>query len=185
MSSNFKRQIPNMLSVLRLFMVPLFVVGYFKYKAHVAAIIYVTAWITDALDGYLARRNGWITDVGKILDPIADKIMQLAAAFCFALENYIYFIVVFLLFLKEFGMLYASVRIKKERNIVVAASWFGKLSTVILFVCAFLRLMIRSNATLDIVVVAIMVICMSFALSMYYFKEFKGKYNLNVFNKAN
>ena len=172
-----------MLSVLRLFMVPLFVVGYFKYKASVAATIYVVAWITDALDGYLARRNGWITDIGKILDPIADKFMQLAAAFCFALENHVFFIVVTLLFLKEFGMLYASVRIKKERNIVVAANWFGKLSTVILFVCAFLRLMIRNNPTLDVVVAIIMVSCMCFALCMYYFKEFRGKYNLNVFHK--
>ncbi len=183
MSSNLKKQIPNMLSTLRLLMVPLFVVGYFKYKAHVAAIIYVTAWLTDALDGYLARRNGWITDVGKILDPIADKIMQLAAAFCFAIENSIYFIVVILLFLKEFGMLYASVRIKKEHNIVVAANWFGKLSTVVLFLCAFLRLIIRNNGVLDMAVVSIMVVCMTFALSMYYFKEFRGKYNLNVFHK--
>lgn len=183
MNSKIKRQIPNMLSTLRLFMVPLFVVSYFKCRVHIAAIIYVAAWLTDALDGYLARHNGWITDVGKILDPIADKFMQLAAAICFALENKLFFIVVTLLCLKEFGMLYASVRIKKEHNIVVAANWFGKLSTVILFVCAFLRLIIRDNCVLDVIVVAVMILCMCFALSMYYFKEFRGKYQLNVFHK--
>lgn len=183
MDAKIKRQIPNILSSLRLLMVPLFVISYFKCKVHIAAIIYVTAWLTDALDGYLARRNNWITDVGKILDPIADKIMQLAAAVCFALENAIFLIVVALLFFKELGMLYASVRIKKEHNIVVAANWFGKLSTVVLFLCAFLRLMIRDNPVLDVIVVSTMIICMAFALTMYYFKVFKGKYQLNVFNK--
>ncbi len=183
MDAKIKRQIPNILSTLRLLMVPLFIIGYFKCKVYIAAIIYVVAWLTDALDGYLARRNGWITDVGKILDPIADKIMQLAAAICFALENSIFFIVVALLFLKELGMLYASVRIKKEHNIVVAANWFGKLSTVVLFLCAFLRLMIRDNPVLDMVVVFTMIICMVFALTMYYFKVFRGKYQLNVFHK--
>ena len=183
MDSKIKRQIPNMLSTLRLFMVPLFVVSYFRCKVQVAAIIYVTAWLTDALDGYLARHNGWITDVGKILDPIADKFMQLAAAWCFAMENSLFYIVVALLFFKELGMLYASVRIKKEHNIVVAANWFGKLSTIVLFGCAFLRLIIRDNSILDIVVVAVMILCMFFALAMYYFKEFRGKYQLNVFHK--
>ena len=164
-------------------MVPIFVVSYFRCKVFVAASVYVLAWLTDALDGYLARRNNWITDVGKILDPIADKFMQLSAAVCFSLENPIFFIVVALLFLKELGMLYASVRIKKEHNIVVAANWFGKLSTVVLFICAFLRLLVRNNGVLDIIVVSVMLICMTFALAMYYFKVFRGKYQLNVFHK--
>ena len=183
MDSKIKRQIPNILSCLRLLMVPAFVVGYFKCRLYVAVTIYVVAWLTDALDGYLARRNGWITDVGKILDPLADKFMQLAAASCFAAQNSIYFIVVVLLFLKELGMLYASVRIKKERNIVVAANWFGKLSTIMLFCCAGTRLIVRDNPVLDIAVVTVMVACMTFALLMYYFKEFRAKYQLNVFRK--
>ena len=80
-------------------------------------------------------------------------------------------------------MLYASVRIKKEHNIVVAANWFGKLSTVILFLCAFTKLIIRNNGVLDVIVVSVMIICMAFALAMYYFKVFRGKYRLNVFHK--
>ena len=183
MDHKIKRQIPNILSAIRLIMVPIFVFAYFRCKVFVAAAIYVAAWITDALDGYLARRNNWITDVGKILDPIADKFMQLAAAICFAFENSIFFIVVALLFFKELGMLYASVRIKKEHNIVVAANWIGKLSTVILFLCAFTRLIVRNNGVLDVILVSVMIICMAFALAMYYFKVFRGKYRLNVFHK--
>lgn len=177
-----KKQIPNMLSVLRLCMIPVFVVCYFKYtvgwKAFIAAGIYVIAWATDALDGYLARRNNWITDLGKFLDPLADKLMQLTAAICFTIENSIFLIVVIPLLIKEFGMLFASMYIHKKRNVVVSSNWYGKLATILLFLCAFTRLIIKGNPTLDIVIAVLMLACMIFSLLMYYFKEYKGKYNL-------
>ena len=77
-----KRQIPNILSAIRLLAVPVFVAVFFSDIANAniwALVIFVAAELTDILDGYLARRNGWITDVGKILDPLADKLMQAAA----------------------------------------------------------------------------------------------------------
>ncbi len=178
-----KRQIPNILSVIRLIMVPIFIAGYFKFKPLVALFIYLLAWITDALDGYLARRNNWITDLGKILDPLADKLMQLSAAICFAIDNSIFLIVVIPMFFKEIAMIYASFKIKKAHNVVVVSHWYGKVATVLLFVCAFTRLIVRDNLTLDLVIAVCMLICMLFALLMYYIKDYKGKYNLNLFHK--
>ncbi len=178
-----KRQIPNMLSVLRLLMIPLFVVCYFKNENGVAATVYVLAWITDALDGYLARRNNWITDLGKILDPLADKLMQLTAAVCFTCDNKIFLIVVIPLLIKEFGMLFAAVKIKKQHNIVVAASWYGKVATVLLFICAFTRILVRNNPVFDIILAVFMLFCMVFSLIMYYLKDFKGKYDLKLINR--
>lgn len=172
-----------MLSVLRLIMIPAFVVCYFKQKAYISAIIYVAAWATDVLDGYLARRNNWITDLGKFLDPMADKLMQLAAALCFTMENAVFLIVVIPLLIKEFGMLFASLRITNTQNIVVSSDWYGKLATVLLFVCAFTRLLVRGNPVLDIIIAVFMLACMIFSLLMYYFKVFRGKYKLNLFHK--
>ena len=68
------KHIPNVLTVLRLFMVPLFLIVYFMVSPIVALPISWLAALTDVLDGYLARRNGWITRLGKLLDPIADKL---------------------------------------------------------------------------------------------------------------
>ncbi len=182
-----KRQIPNMLSCLRLLMIPIFVVCYFKYssgsKTAIAATVYLLAWLTDALDGYLARRNNWITDLGKILDPLADKLMQLTAAICFAIENSVFYFVAIPLFIKEFVMTIAAIKIKRQKNIVVAASWYGKVATVLLFICAFLRIVIRNNPTLDIFMALFMLSCMIFSLVMYYFKIFKGKYDLTIINR--
>ena len=77
-----RKQIPNILSVIRLLMVPVFIAIYFSdiKNAEIWALaVFVAAELTDVLDGYLARKNGWTTEAGKILDPLADKLMQAAA----------------------------------------------------------------------------------------------------------
>ena len=181
-----KRQIPNILSSLRLCMIPAFVVCYFKYtagwKLFISLCIYALAWATDALDGYLARKNNWITDLGKFLDPLADKLMQLAAALCFTMENKIFLLVTVPMIIKEFCMLWASARIINSKHIVVSANWYGKLATLILFLCSFTRMVVRDNPTLDVVIALIMLTCLIFSLLMYYFKDFKGKYKLDLFS---
>lgn len=161
-------------------MIPMFVISYFKYKPYIAAIVYVVAWITDALDGYLARKNNWITDVGKILDPLADKLMQLTAAICFTVDNLIFLTVLIPLVLKELIMLIGGMLVIRRKKIVVQAHWYGKVATVVIFVCALLRILIRANLALDITVCAIMFGMMLFALLMYYFKVFRGKYNETI-----
>ncbi len=158
-------------------MIPLFVVSYFKFNPYVATAIYVAAWLTDALDGYLARRNNWITDIGKLLDPLADKLMQLAAAVCFTIDNLLFLAVLIPLVLKETAIMVGGMLIIKRNKVVVQASWYGKLATIVIFVCAFLRLLIRDSLALDITVCVLILFMLIFSLLMYYFKVFRGKYN--------
>lgn len=169
-----------MLSILRLIMIPLFIAVYFKYPdgkgVYYDAGIYVLAWATDALDGWLARRNGWITEAGKILDPLADKAMQFSAVLCFTIESKMFLIVLIPLVIKELGMLIGSMIIIKKSSTVAPSRWYGKVATCVLFLCALIRILIRGNTALDIVLSIIMLATMLFALIMYYFKAFKGKY---------
>lgn len=82
--------LPNKLSILRIVMVPLFVVMYFlafTWSPYVALAIFILAALTDMLDGYIARKYNLVTDLGKLLDPIADKILVCAALFCIAVTN--------------------------------------------------------------------------------------------------
>ena len=78
------KYIPNILSVLRILMAIAFALVFILWpdRFYVAVIIFVVAGATDVLDGILARRFGWITNAGKILDPLADKLMQLTALVC-------------------------------------------------------------------------------------------------------
>ena len=77
--------IPNVLTMIRLLLVPVFVVVYFRTSAepkYAALAIFAAASLTDMLDGYLARKLNQITDFGKLFDPLADKLMVLTALVC-------------------------------------------------------------------------------------------------------
>ena len=124
------RHIPNILSVLRIGMVGVFVY-LFCAGRHVAALcVYVLAFLTDILDGYLARRNNWITNIGKLLDPLADKLLLVAALICIYIgKRQPAFLVLFLFSaVKELLMILGSMVMLRHR-VVVYADWFGKIAT--------------------------------------------------------
>ena len=83
------KNIPNILSVIRIMLVAVFVYSAFCISDKVALVVFLIAGATDVLDGYLARRNNWITDLGKILDPFADKLMQCTVLVSLYIKRYI------------------------------------------------------------------------------------------------
>ena len=139
--------LPNRLSLLRICMVPLFVAAYFLpcfWGAFIAVALFLLAAATDFLDGYIARKYGMVTDLGKLLDPIADKILVCAALFCVVATNplqYYYeaWAVTFGLILLTLGatviisreLLISVVRmIAASKGVVVQANVFGKIKTI-------------------------------------------------------
>ncbi|MEL7609019.1 MAG: CDP-alcohol phosphatidyltransferase family protein [Bacillota bacterium] len=119
------RHIPNILSALRVAMVGLFIYLFVSNRMLAVLIVFVAAFLTDLLDGYLARRNGWITDVGKVLDPLADKLMLLTALVCFYTRNWIPAWLLIIVLAKELLMIVGGVLLYRK-NVVVYADWFGK-----------------------------------------------------------
>ncbi len=95
-----------------------------------ALCIFVFAFLTDVLDGYLARSYGWVSNVGKLLDPLADKLMTLAALVCiYAGKQKPAYLALFLLMaLKELLMVIGGLFMAR-RKIVVMAAWPGKIAT--------------------------------------------------------
>lgn len=106
------------------------------------AILFVIASITDFLDGYLARKRNEITDFGKFLDPIADKVLTLAAMLYivqFKTPYQFWWILILIVVTREFVV--SAVRmIAASKNIVIAASIYGKIKTVITTITLFLIL---------------------------------------------
>ena len=85
-----KINIPNLLTILRIFAVPIFII-FASYDVvtgsnYIALFVFVLASLTDLLDGYLARKNKQVTNFGKIMDPLADKLLVITALLCL-LEN--------------------------------------------------------------------------------------------------
>ncbi|MBE5756369.1 MAG: CDP-alcohol phosphatidyltransferase family protein [Clostridiales bacterium] len=132
--------IPNILSFFRITLIPFIVIFYLSLKKKVlASILVLISGVTDLLDGFIARKFNLITDLGKILDPIADKLTQLTVLFCLIIPHPLMIIPFLLLFLKEIlAGIVGLILIKKE--FVPFAVWHGKLSTAFLYLTMFLHL---------------------------------------------
>lgn len=127
--NTFKKNIPNIISTLRIMLAIIFPFIFIANKINLAFIIFVTAAISDALDGFLARKWNVISDYGKRIDPIADKCLSCSALILISIfENALLSIVLILEFIIIINniLLYA-----KKKNIYVSKS--GKIKTVLLF----------------------------------------------------
>lgn len=120
------RHIPNILCVLRILMVGVFVAFFVQEQYLACTIVYCLAFFTDVLDGYLARRNNWITDLGKLLDPVADKLMLIVTLLCFYLKGWLPLVILVIAATKELLMMLGGLFVLKKKNFVVFSDWFGK-----------------------------------------------------------
>lgn len=142
--------IPNILTVVRFFLVPVFVYTYlFRDNIVASAVILAVSGITDVLDGYIARKYNMITKWGIVFDPIADKLTQVAVALCLAIKGHaiMWFVFGFLLF-KELAMVLGGINLYKKSDVVVSANWYGKAATL-LFYLVFFVLIIYGDSLAD------------------------------------
>jgi CDP-diacylglycerol--glycerol-3-phosphate 3-phosphatidyltransferase len=135
---------PNVLTVLRILLVPVLVVALLAGTDHgdlLAALAFALASMTDAVDGHLARSRGSITTFGKLMDPVADKLLIIAALLALVSLDRLAAWVAMVIIAREFAVtvtrLYAT-----QQGVVIAANWWGKLKTIvqvaaIFFVIAF------------------------------------------------
>ncbi|MDD6285044.1 MAG: CDP-alcohol phosphatidyltransferase family protein [Firmicutes bacterium] len=125
--------IPNILSTARLCLIPFIVTQYFSDNYLSAVILLVASGLTDVVDGFIARHFNMISDVGKILDPIADKLTQITVAVCLSIKHPSLITLVLLIMFKEGLMLIGAVSMINKTDETPYARWWGKLSTVLLY----------------------------------------------------
>ncbi len=139
--------LPNKLTVCRIIMVPFFVISLMwqTLPAHflIAFILFSVASITDMLDGKIARKQHLITDFGKFLDPLADKILVTSALVCFIPLGFADAIAVVIILAREF--LVTSLRlVAASSGTVIAASIFGKIKTVTQMISIIIALLLAA-----------------------------------------
>ena len=135
----FPLNIPNVLTLIRILLVPVIVVALLDETPNgdaLAAIIFAIAAFTDGLDGYLARHRGSVTTFGKLMDPIADKLLIVAALISLVSLDRLAAWVAMVIIAREFAVTVMRA-IAAERGIVIAASWLGKVKTTLQIAAVF------------------------------------------------
>jgi cardiolipin synthase (CMP-forming) len=162
--------IPNMLSILRLIMIPAFVILYLadiQYSGIIAAAVLVVSGITDVLDGIIARRFNMTSALGQILDPLADKLTQATICICLVIRQAAPLWILCLLILKEFVMIGAGANIIRKGKEIMSSKWFGKMGTVVFYAAMILIIALRPTSDIVNALLAVVLGFMIFSLIMY------------------
>lgn len=179
------KYIPNMLTILRLLLIPFIIFNIFAGNYILAFILFTFSACTDIADGYIARKFNLISNLGKLLDPLADKLTQLSILTSLVINNMIPFWILLIILLKEF-ILIVGTSFLYGKGIVVYSKWYGKLATNLLYlaiVCSLLFKQFNLDAVWDQVVIWLYCIALAsslFALVMYT----RNLYNKGLIDKG-
>ncbi len=136
------KNIPNALTIVRFILIP-FIVYYILTGQYIAGFVILTiSGLTDVLDGCIARKFNFITNFGKLIDPLADKATQIAVLASLTFKGIIPLWILLIVFIKEFVMV-AGASFLYGKKLVVSSRWYGKLATVLFYVAIVCSLFIE------------------------------------------
>ena len=179
--------IPNILSYLRIAMIPLYIYFYVRAETieqyYRAAGILIFSGITDSLDGIIARKTGQITNLGKALDPLADKLTQIAVVGAMLIDRPYILPLLVLFIVKELYLLISNVLLYKKDIFMDGAVWFGKLATAFFYISMLVLVVLphlNQSVSLLIININIMLQIVAFlGYGRWFFTKFKKHKEIN------
>lgn len=151
--------IPNLLSLFRLVLIPVYIVIYLNAKDaadyYIAGGILAVSCLTDAIDGKIARHFNMISTLGKILDPLADKITQFTLVVCLAIRYPVLWVLVSLFVIKESFQLIAGFLTLRRGKMLTGALLAGKISTTVLFVSLIILVLMPNLSPLAVQIITV------------------------------
>ena len=172
--------IPNFMSFFRLLLVPVIVWAYVGlHNTTLTVILLALSALTDVLDGRIARRFNMVSDLGKALDPIADKLTQVIIVLCLAFTYPLLWYLLGICVFREICMgVMGLITIRKTEQ-VPSARWYGKVSTVVLYASALALLLFPGMpGWLSTALIILCMVCVSMTLILYF------RYYLSLWNAA-
>ena len=146
--------LPNKITLFRVIMIPIFLVVYLNpsipYSNYIGATIFLIAALSDFVDGYIARKQNLITNFGKFMDPLADKLLVSAALICFVEYNLLPAWIVFIIIAREF-IISGFRLVASDNGVVIAASWWGKIKTNLQMIMSVMLIINLNNPIITII----------------------------------
>lgn len=161
--------VPNIISMFRLALIPFIIWAYIGLDNSIlTTVLVVISGISDVADGFIARRFNMVSDLGKAIDPIADKLTQIAVLFCLVFKFWYMVIPLALLAVKEVIAGTTGLAVIKATNKVRSAEWHGKLATVSLYIVMAMHLIWKDiPQTVSVISVAVMTACILLSCVIY------------------
>ena len=166
--------LPNVLSFIRLALIPFILWAFFIGEVFLSAGLIVLSALTDIVDGYIARTYDMVTPLGKALDPIADKLTLFSILIALSIYSRIIFIVLFLFAIKEVILGIEGIIIIKKTGTTYSSRWHGKLTTVFLYLTMILHVILPNIPEfLSIILLIICDVLMALTLTLYTVQNIK------------
>ena len=166
------KHVPNILTIIRFLLIP-FIIFYIFIGNYILAFAFFTiSGITDIADGFIARKFNLISNFGKLMDPLADKLTQISTLTSLVLTNIIPIWILIIVLLKEFIMIVGA-SFLYGKDVVVYSRWYGKLATVLFYVAIVFSLITKQFELtgiwnqFDFILYCLALITTVFALIMY------------------
>lgn len=176
-------KIPNLLCYLRILMVPLFIYLFWAEYYWQSAVVVLLASGTDILDGYIARHFNMITDWGKFIDPVADKMMQFSMLILTIFKIKWVLILVICFALKEIILLIVGIYIYHNDYNLNGSNWAGKLCTVVMDTVLLIFIAFDNiPETLAIVLVMVVIVFLLISFTVY-LSQYKRLYDEHIKKK--
>lgn len=176
--------IPNILCYIRIILVPVFVYLYLNDYRLWSAVAVIIATLTDSIDGYIARRFNMVTDWGKFIDPVADKLMQFSMLFVVLMQYPLFFIVVVEYALKEIILLIVGLFIYHKGFNLNGANWAGKICSaafdIVMLAFIFIPDIPKTAAGICVILVAVLLLIAFFS----YLNEYRRLYSEQIKNSS-
>ena len=172
------KHIPNLLTILRFILVPFIFIAILQFNFLAAFILLTISGLTDILDGFIARKYDFITNFGKLIDPLADKITQISTLIALSSIGIIPSWLLIVLFCKE-ALMIAGASFLYGKKLVVSSRWYGKLATVLFYIAIVASLVIHYfhlAYQFDLYLYYIALASTLFALIMYYIDFYRKGY---------
>ncbi len=160
----FKHQIPNTLTIFRIILIPIFIYCALNDFFILTLIVFVVAALTDTFDGLIARKFGYVSNFGKIVDPLADKLLVASALIIFSYWGIVFWWLTAIILLREIFMTIYRELLKKK-GIFLAANRYGKIKTTTQMVTIIATLAYRAILP-NIVIIDTILLIMYFLIAV-------------------
>ncbi len=127
------KHVPNILTIIRFLLIPIIIIFAIQDNYIDTIIVLTISGLTDILDGFIARKFNFISDFGKLMDPLADKATQVALLVTLTIQKIIPIWIILVVIVKEFLMI-SGASFLYGKELVVSSKWYGKLTTVLFYI---------------------------------------------------